>query len=481
MGEILKLGWCQTDLTSDELVMIAGQFYARVSEGVDDPITATAWVIESGDTRTAMVSCDVVTISDDLRDQVRERVRELVPELEPEAVVLNATHTHSGPDTRIARPGAANVSTPLPFELPVMPVERYVAWASERIAEAIKTAWAKREPSRLGWGLTHAVVGHNRRWTRRDGTSKMYGKTDDPAFSHIEGYEDHAVNVIAAWTTSGELRGLVINLACPSQTSEQIFSLSADFWYDVRVALRRELGSGLPIVPQCSSAGDQSPHHIIRKAAEERMQELRGLNRRQEIARRLAGAVVEVLPWLKKAAESAPIVNARHEVVPVPRRMLTPAEVEQAQADAAEDMATYEALKAELDAHPEQRQEPRWYCAISKAYRHAQWNLAVAKRYELQQQQPELPVEVHALRLGDMAIITNPFEYYLDFGMHIKARSPATQTFLVQLAGSGSYVAPERSLAGGSYGAVPASTVVGPPGGWKLAHESVRLLEDLWP
>jgi len=59
----------------------------------------------------------------------------------------------------------------------------------------------------------------------------------------------------------------------------------------------------------------------------------------------------------------------------------------------------------------------------------------VLDRFELQKTQPTMPVEVHVIRLGDMAIATNRFELYLDFGIRIKARSKAVQTFVVQLAG----------------------------------------------
>ena len=40
-----------------------------------------------------------------------------------------------------------------------------------------------------------------------------------------------------------------------------------------------------------------------------------------------------------------------------------------------------------------------------------------------------MPVEVHIIRIGDVVIATNPFELYLDYGMRIKGRSPAVQTF----------------------------------------------------
>jgi hypothetical protein len=104
----------------------------------------------------------------------------------------------------------------------------------------------------------------------------------------------------------------------------------------------------------------------------------------------------------------------------------------------------------------------------------------VRERYELEKVQPKLPIEIHALRIGDMVIATNPFELYLDYGMRIKARSPAVQTFLVQLAGDGTYLPTERAIAGGSYGAAPTSTLIGPEGGQELVESTLRLINSLW-
>jgi hypothetical protein len=104
---------------------------------------------------------------------------------------------------------------------------------------------------------------------------------------------------------------------------------------------------------------------------------------------------------------------------------------------------------------------------------------SVKDRYELQKRQPKMPVEVHILRIGDMVIATNPFEYYLDYGMRIKARSAAIQTFIVQLTGSGSYIPTSRSVAGGAYGAVPASTLIGPEGGQELVEKTLELIDEI--
>ena len=46
--ENLNIGWASADITPDKPVIIRGQFYARISDGVQDPITVTALAIESG-------------------------------------------------------------------------------------------------------------------------------------------------------------------------------------------------------------------------------------------------------------------------------------------------------------------------------------------------------------------------------------------------------------------------------------------------
>jgi len=95
----VKTGWAQADITPDQSVILAGQFHARVSEGVMDPITATALAIESGHDggsrgQVVMVSCDLATVPDELRDAVRARVRSRSTALDPGSVFLGATHTH---------------------------------------------------------------------------------------------------------------------------------------------------------------------------------------------------------------------------------------------------------------------------------------------------------------------------------------------------------------------------------------------------
>jgi hypothetical protein len=479
----LRVGFAGVDLTPGEPVLLAGQFYARVSEGVADPITATALAFEStrpGGGRGVMVSCDLVSIPENLRAAVDGHLRRELPELDPSLVFLNATHTHTGPECRSA---GESGSERYGVELTVMRPEDYVETIGRRIAGAVVAAWQGRRPAAVGFGLGQATVGYNRRMVYADGQSRMYGDPNDPTFSHIEGPADSAVNVIGFWDEKDRLMGVVVNLAAPSQSGEHGWEVSADYWHETRRELRRRLGEDIFILPQCSAAGDVTPakrNIMIDWRAQERMWRLMEINQRQDIGQRIAEAVAGVVPYAHRELERDPVVRHRAETIGLSRRMLREADVEQALREAEALREQYEALKQELEANPRLRQEPRWYVKITSVYRKMNWNRLVAERFEQQKDSPTVPVTVHVLRLGEVAMATNPFEYYLDYSHRIRARSRAVQTLLVQLAGWGGYLPTRRAVAGGSYGALPASTVVGPEGGEELAAWTVGAINGMW-
>ena len=107
----------------------------------------------------------------------------------------------------------------------------------------------------------------------------------------------------------------------------------------------------------------------------------------------------------------------------------------------------------------------------------------LVSRYEQQEENPDHLVESHIIRLGDVVIATNSFELFVDYGMRIRCRSKALQTFLVQLAdgsGLGSYLPTQRALEGGHYSAVVKSVWVGPEGGQKLVDNTVAAIDSLF-
>lgn len=105
----------------------------------------------------------------------------------------------------------------------------------------------------------------------------------------------------------------------------------------------------------------------------------------------------------------------------------------------------------------------------------------VILRYRQQKKSPVYAFDCHILRLGNVAIATNPFELYHEFALRIKARAKAEQVFIVQLSnGAGGYLPTRVAVEGGSYSSKPASTVCGPEGGDMLVEKTLEFMDGLW-
>jgi hypothetical protein len=459
----LLVAAASADITPAEPVAVSGQFHLRIARKMETPIAANVVALESRrDGRSldaaVMVSCDLVYVTDDVLRLVRQAVRKRLPELDAKKIFLSATHTHTGP-----------VTLPGKYAIPkkgVMQVEQYRAFLVERVAEAIVGAWKRREPGRVSWGLSHAVVAYNRRAVYADGSARMYGRTDTPGFRGLEGYEDHDVNTLFFWNAAGKLIAAAVNVSCPSQEVESRSAVNADFWHPVREALRKRYGAELCVLGWAGAAGDQSPHLMYRKAADERMRRLRGLTRVEEIARRIVRAVGEAYDVVKDDRHAdVPLIH-KVETVRLPMRVVKEAEY-------AEAKAAVERAAAEIAKDPK---------AADRAHRRMKWYEVTMERFERQKADPKptCEMELHVVRIGDAVVCTNAFELFTDYGIRIKARSRAVQTFVVQLAGPGTYLPTQRAVRGGHYSAIVHSSLVGPEGGQVLVDRTVERINSLW-
>jgi hypothetical protein len=458
----LLIGSATVDITPDQPVALAGQFSTRISKKVETPIVAAAVAIEGGQSRDSviMIACDLVAIRTGIQDQVRQKLAPLVTGFDVRNIFLSATHTHTAPVTTELQ------TTPTLYDIPkegVMQPEAYVEILTTRLAQVAAQAWQNRKPGGVSWTLGHAVVGQNRRAVYEDGHAQMYGKTMQPSFRGLEAGEDHAVEMLYFWDAEKNLRAVAINLACPAQEVESRSNINADYWHEVREQLKAKLSlPDLTVLGWCSAAGDQSPHLMYRKDAEERMLKARGLTRLQEIGRRITAAVADTIDIARTDIRTdAPFSHTTTDLELPPRKIL-PREYE----DSKKVVAQFGDVK-----DPDNR-------TLTMINREKE----VMRRFEEADKLPPFALEMHVLRIGDIAIATNPFELYLDYGVQMKANSPAQQTFLIQLAGgTGGYLPTPKAIAGGSYSAVPTSNKVGPEGGQMLVNKTVQAMRSLWP
>ena len=422
----LYVGWAVADITPGKPVALIGQLYKRISVAVQDPITATVLAIETRDEggekeQAIMVSCDVTFIRAQTQKKIQAIISEKITDFDASKLFLNATHSHAAPgfiDDEFF--GLYDTSD----DKSVMKPSEYEVYFIDRLTEAVAKAWTDRKPAGFSWGLGNAVLGHNRRTVKVDGSAKMYG-VGDPDFDHYESNEDSKAGMLFFWNNRQKLTGIVINIVSTAQVTDATNFISADFFHEARENIRKKYGKDIYVFFQVGASGDVTPanHEFVYRRAEEIMLKRKGITARQELANRVLRAVDEVIPFVKN--------DIRNEIV-------------------------FKHSVAKVNLPVKETPAPPFYMTDSVD-----------------------PAEFHVLRIGDIAIATNPFELFMDYGTLMKVQSKAVMTLIVQLSCHHSgYLPTERAVKGGGYSAD--NFLVGPEGGYKLVSETVKRINEMW-
>jgi len=501
--DTVKIGWGRREISIDEPVSIAGQFELRISEGILDPLYATALCIDGGQGMDTVIflSADVATVYRGSLQPIFDQVKVIDPQVPVEAIVYNATHTHTGPGVG----GDMEVS---PDGRPMYSGDKYREFFARRCAEAVCEAWKTRTAGGIGFGYGFAVAAHSRRtvyfeeyaneqphnFSTPNGYAKMYGKTNHPMFSHFEAGADHFLNVLFTFDGEKKLTGMIINVPCPSQLTEIYYKQSADYWNEVRQFVAKEFGPDVYVLTQCAAAGDLSPRMLYYMGAQERRMRLKyglGYDRTQtgnprsqsyfnrvmaerlDIAERIVDGVKDIYSWAKKEIYTQLPVRHRYEVMALERRKIT----EEEKAWCEDNLVLLEAQQKEIAKLTGEAYTKELTINQTNVRR----NRGGIERYEDVKQQPTLDMGAHVVQIGDVAFATMRFELYQDFMHRIQARSPFLQTFVVQLSGDegGNYLATKRGVAGKGYSASLFCNMVSPDGGQQWVENCLRIMEEM--
>ena len=498
----LFIGWSEVDITPDKKISLAGQFAERISEYVEKPLTATAMAVEAGGEQMVLVSTDLVGIGGNLMDLIRERLADNDLGLDPMKVIISAIHTHTGPGYPRKGFVAKNLGISkaprdiLKNELPAgrkyiesVPISNNPDIATpteilellvERISACVLEAWKNKAPGSYVNAFGRAVVGMCRRAAYSDGSAQMWGDTNTAVFEALEGGNDSGIELMYVYGEVGKLTGIVANLACPAQCVQHRHFVSPDFWGEVKMLLRKHFGEDIFLLPQCSAAGDQCPVDLIRwvepesdlddpnckrnnppkRKADPSMFDLAGM---RKTGKRIANEIIDLYEeGLDEAVSDVPFEHHVH-MMQLPLRRVTLSDV----------AAARKAIREYFNDHPGD--------VDFNVAAHLQVHLGILRRAELQEKLEVLPTEVHIVRLGNIAIATNPFELFLDYGNQIKARSLAEQTFLIQLCcGVEGYLPTEKAEKGGHYSAFVSSGHVGHIGGEQLVRETLQYINGMF-
>lgn len=491
MGKVL-IGWAEESIVPEKKIKLSGQFYERISEYVESDITATAMAIEADGNQVVIVSVDIVKIEASLLKAIRDKISKLTDEIDPMNVIVGATHSHTSIECSSE---ISNTKDILNSFLPkgkqytaLVEADETVLTAAEgkefvaiKVAAAVKKAWDTREESMYANAFGRAAVGFCRRVTYDDGTAQMWGDVNNANFVALEGGNDSGIELIYVFNKSKKLTGIVANIACPSQILEHRSFISSDYWGKAKEYLRKEFGDDIFLLAMGGAGGDQCPRDLVRWVQPESPINDPNIKRPYVIEHRADPSMFDIsgcrLAGKRIANE---IISVYEEIT----ELKTKAEFEHKAM-----IIDLPLRKASIEQYNEAVREIEYYVSKNsdKEVFNFEDNAAMfvyagtIARFKEQQHKEIVPTEVHVIRFGDIAISTNPFELFLDYGNRIKARSYAKQTFIMQLAcDSLGYLPTEKAEKGGHYSAYISSGCVGHEGGDLLVRRSVTEINKMF-
>jgi neutral ceramidase len=235
----LKVGAAKANITPTDLTGLnpmGGGNFTRVH----DPVFARALYLESGSSRAAIVSVDLIEVGD--MDPLRQRIAREVG-VPFDAIMITATHDHSAPRIGDVSPGA--------LAHPGGPESRaYTLATFDRIVAALKTAKASAQPARYGLGKGRADVNVNRDLY----TAKGWGMGFNP-----DGPSDKTVWAARFETLGGKPIAVLFNYAVHNDVTLGAAEVSGDLSGVAQNYVEDSLGDGAVALWTMGPAGDQDP------------------------------------------------------------------------------------------------------------------------------------------------------------------------------------------------------------------------------
>lgn len=242
-----KVGLAAVKITPDEPLMLAG--YAartRPFDRVADDLFAKAIALEdSAGQRALMITTDLIGFPADIADPICAAVQSRT-QLRREQIVLNSSHTHTGPILGLDENRRGSFSA--------ADAKRTVAYTrrlQQQIVELAERALADLAPARLSWGVGVAHFAMN----RREFTTRGVRLGVNP-----RGHADRSVPVLRVDDADGKPRAVMFGYACHNTTFSQTdYFVSGDYAGYAQRHIEAKLG-GAQAMFLIGCAGDANPY-----------------------------------------------------------------------------------------------------------------------------------------------------------------------------------------------------------------------------
>ena len=398
----LQAGAAIGDITPKEWPLrLVGSFSERLADSVHDPLSSRALVLSDGKTTIAMVTVDNCLVKREVLDEAKSIASEKTG-IPTENMLISATHTHSAPSTHATDESSA-------------PEKAYRKLFIAKVADSIIQAHAALKPAQVGYGdseLPDEVF--NRRWFLKPGTmpTNPFGEDTDivkmnPGSTGLispAGPIDPEVSILSVRTAKGQPLCLYGNYPLHYVGAVPRGQVSADYFGEfarlMAVRLRRSPEDGFVGIMSNGTSGDiNNINRVDRLPPREPFEQIR------LVASRVADSAYRAYSKTDHATD-LPIKMVEREIT---LKMRKP------DAEALERSRRYLATENEKEL-------PR----LAKAY--------AARLIRLHEGPDTVDLKIQAIRIGELSIVTLPFEVFAEIGLRLKEKSPFEDTFVVELA-----------------------------------------------
>jgi len=421
-----RVGVAQRKITPPLGSGLAGYCHKRFAKEVKSELYTKALVIEAGGRRIALVSNEIIQTFVAFADPARERIAATCG-IPADAVLIAATHTHTGPALINRNTWVDPWADPVPGHLEIV---------TDAIVGAVKDACDSMFDATLHFGHVEAPGYSINKLSRTKDGHDVYRHhlSFGPGEIGPSGPLDMSVQVLCARDMDKRIRSLTVNFAAHPDSSGD--SIWAEWPGEMAQTLAAVYGADAPCLFLQGTAGDVNCKPGIS---------------REQVGRGIAGAAIMAIE--REAALLTPVpIDFRLKRLKIPRLVKTP-----------ETDRMIDAMRRKPNAGYLEKAWPQYYDA---------WETEPA----------ELEAVVQCLRLGDTALVTLPGEAFTTVGLEIKRYSPAARTFVVACAnGSAGYIPPMEQAERGGYGEWPLmSRHLIPEAATMMTNTIIEMLHEMW-
>ncbi len=425
------------------------------STGIKSPFYAKAIVFKQGDTKGAILVCDLIRMMRDLSRVVREQASEKTG-IPFQNISITATHTHTGPTYRFKLHDY--LSREAEGKLTDEDRSDYIAKLINNMVEALVTADNQLQEVELFSGIgTAEGVSFNRRYLMTDGRVRFGPGSLNPAIVRPAGPNDPNVHFMLLKPAGSENFTASLTVFANHLDTYGGTDFHADYPYFLDQNLKKIFGDQFISVFGTGTCGNINHFDVTRPAEFSQRKMIT-----EKIGKTLAEAIEETLPSVQKGKTGLKVLS---KTVYLPLQDFTKEELEWANDEELKPLYTERAfLEGSRRLKIVSLDTIRQREAIPPSVSGRPWLF---------------PAELHVFRLDERtAIVTMPGEIFVELGLEIKRHSPFENTLIIELANSNMYYVPTiQAFSEGDY--EPVQSRLAPGSGEKIVEETLNMLNQI--